>query len=162
MGWIIVIVGAVLVATFWYRQRGRRRSFWYATSDNDIEVRMRCPLEECSATMTVRTDPESYPSRRYRDVTACSLRPSTSLVRPVRRAYFADVAAPISYIRDVEATPRHPSGVACAKPCLRVLNAAESGAAEPVRCTSGVSDGLELVRQTASPGLTRVLWFHSV
>jgi hypothetical protein len=162
MGWFILIVGAVVVATLWSRQRGWRRSFWCATSDNEVEVRMRCPLEKCAATMTVRTDPESYPSRRHRDVTACSLRPSTSFVRPVRRAYFADVAAPMSYVRDVEATPRHSSEVACAKPCLRVLNAAESGAAEPVRCTSGVSDGLELVRQTASPGLTRVLWFYSV
>lgn len=162
MGWFILIVGAVVVATLWYRQRGSRRSFWCATSDNEVEIRMRCPLEKCSATMTVRTDSESYPSRRHRDVTACSLRPSTSFLRPVRRAYFADVAAPMSYVRDVEATPHHSSEVACAKPCLRVLNAAESGAAEPVRCTSGVSDGLELVRQTASPGLTRVLWFYSV
>ena len=123
---------------------------------------VRCPLEEQNATVTVCTDPDAAPSRRHLDVTACSLRPSTSFVRPVRRAYFADVAAPMSYIRDVEATPRHSPEVACAKPCLRVLNAAESGAAEPVRCTSGVSDGLELVRQTASPALARVLWFYSV
>jgi hypothetical protein len=161
MGWFILIVGAVVLATLWYRQRGWRPSFWGATSDN-VEIRMRCPLEKCSATMMVRTDPDSYPSRRHRDVTACSLRPSMSFVRPVRRAYFVDVAAPMSYVRDVEATPRHSLEVACAKPCLQVLNAAESGAAEPVRCTSGVSDGLELVRQTASPALARVLWFYSL
>ena len=30
---------------------------------------MRCPLEECSATVTVRTDPGGYPSSRHLDVT---------------------------------------------------------------------------------------------
>jgi hypothetical protein len=44
--------------------------------------------------------------------------------------------------------------------CLAVLNAAEPDAAEPVRCTSGVNDGLELVRQTQSPAITRTLWFY--
>jgi hypothetical protein len=42
-----------------------------------------------------------------------------------------------------------------------VLNAAEPGAGEPVRCTSGVSDALELARQTQSPGIMRALWFYS-
>jgi hypothetical protein len=42
------------------------------------------------------------------------------------------------------------------------LNAAEPGAAEPVRCTSGIADGLELVRQTQSPVIAQVLWLYSV
>jgi len=42
-----------------------------------------------------------------------------------------------------------------------VLNAAEPGA-EPVRCTSGVCDGLELVRQTTNPTVSRLLWLHGV
>ena len=124
---------------------------------------MRCPLEEVAATVTVRTDPEGYPSRRHLDVTACSLRPpSTSWVPPVRRAYFTDLAPLMSYICDVVANPCHSQEVACAKPCLRVLNAAEPGAAEPLRCTSGVSDGLELARQTLSPTAMRPLWFSSL
>jgi hypothetical protein len=123
---------------------------------------MRCPLEECSATVTVRTDPEGYPSRRHLDVTACSLRPSTSFVPPVRHTYCSDLAPLTSYACDVEATPCHSVEVACAKPCLRVLNAAEPGAAELVRCTSGASDGLELVRQTASRAMTQLLWFYSL
>ena len=45
---------------------------------------------------------------------------------------------------------------------LPVMNAAESGAAEPVRCTSGVSDSLELARQTQSPAIMRLLWFYGV
>jgi hypothetical protein len=30
-----------------------------------------------------------------------------------------------------------------------------------VRCTSGVSDALDLARQTQSPAMMRVLWFYS-
>jgi hypothetical protein len=123
---------------------------------------IRCPLEECAATVTVRTDPEDYPSRRHRDVTACSLRPPTSFAPPVRRAYFSDLTPLMSYICDVAANPCCSTKVACAKPCLRVLNAAELGAAEPIRCTSGVSDGLELARQTLSPAAMRPLWFYSL
>jgi|SRR5215470_6403423 len=123
---------------------------------------IRCPLEECAATVTVRTDPDGYPSRRHLDVAACSLRPSTSFAPPVRRAHFSDLTPLMSYVCDVVANPCRSSKVACAKPCLRVLNAAESGAAEPIRCTSGVSDGLELARQTLSPAAMRPLWFYSL
>ena len=122
---------------------------------------MRCPLEECSATVTVRTDPGGYPSSRHLDVTACSLRPTTSFVLPARRAYLPDVPPPVSYVREADPTPYHSLTVECAKPCLAVLNAAEPGAA-PIRCTSGVADGLELIRQTQSPAITRVLWLYSV
>jgi len=43
-----------------------------------------------------------------------------------------------------------------------VLNAAESGAAAALRCASGVSDGLELVRQTQSPAMNWVVWTLSL
>jgi len=122
---------------------------------------MRCPLEQCSATVTVRTDPDGYPSSRHRDVTACSLRPSTSFVLPARRAYLPD-ATPVSYVRETDPAPHHSLTVECAKPCLAVLNAAEPGAAAQARCTSGVADGLELVRQTQSPAIARVLLLYSL
>jgi hypothetical protein len=122
---------------------------------------VRCPLEDCTASLTVRTDPGGFPSRRHRDVTACSLLSSTSFVPPARIRYFADVAPPVSYFCEVDPAPRHSREVGCPKRCLAVLNAAESGAAEPVRCTSGVSDSMELVRQTQSPAITRLLWFYS-
>jgi hypothetical protein len=121
---------------------------------------VRCPLEDLTASLTVRTDPGGYPSRRHLDVMACSLLPSTSFVPPATRGYFSDVAPPASYLWRVDSAPCHSLEVACPRPCLAVLNAAESGAAEPVRCTSGVSDGLELVRQTQSPAITRLLWFY--
>ena len=125
---------------------------------------VRCPLGSRvgsrAATVTVRTNPGGYPSRRHVDVAACSLRPSAFFVPFARRGYFSDVAPPLSYLCGVDASPRHSSGVACAKRCLAVLNAAEAGA-EPIRCTSGVHDSLELARQTQSPAIMRCLWFYS-
>jgi hypothetical protein len=122
---------------------------------------VRCPLEDRAARVTVRTHAEGAPSGRHVDVTECSLRPTPGFALPARRGYFSDVAPPLSYLCAPDPAPRHVRALACAGRCLAVLNAAEPGAAEPVRCTSGVSDALELARQVQSPGLTRVLWFHS-
>jgi hypothetical protein len=121
---------------------------------------VRCPLEGVTAGVTVRTDPDACPSRRHRDVAACSLRPSSPFVPPPRIGHFADMAPPLSYVCEADSTPLHALGVACSRRCLGVLNAAEPGAAEPVRCTSGVSDALELIRRTHSPAITRLLWFY--
>jgi len=122
---------------------------------------VRCPLENRTASLTVRTDPGGYPSRRHLDVTACSLLPSTSIVPRARSGYFSDVAPPVSYLCEIDPAPRHSLKVACPRRCLGVLNAAESGAGEPVRCTSGFSDGLELARQTQPPAIMRLLWSYS-
>ena len=121
---------------------------------------VRCPLDDRPASLTVRTDPDGNPSRRYREVTACSLLPSTSFVVPARRGHFSDVAPPVSYLYEVPRSPHHSLNVACRQRCLAVLNAAESGGGEPPRCTSGVNDALELARQTQSPGIMRLLWLH--
>jgi hypothetical protein len=119
-----------------------------------------CPLEDGIACLTVRTAPGSRPSRRHRDVVACSLLPAPSTATSPRRGYFSDVPPPLSYSDDVDRAPHRRFDVACSKRCLGVLNAAEPGA-EQVRCTSGVNDALELARQTQSPGIMRLLWFHS-
>jgi hypothetical protein len=123
---------------------------------------VRCPVHDDTASLQVRTDPDEAPSRRHRDVTVCSLLPRTPSVPFARKGHFADVPPPLSYLCAADRTPRHSTGVRCSKPCLDVLNAAEAGVAEPLRCSSGVSDGLELVRQTQSPAMMRVLWMHSV
>lgn len=122
---------------------------------------VRCPLEDRTASLTVRSDPDGYPSRRHRDVTACSLLSATSFVPPPTIGYFPDMAPPVPYLGEVDTCPRHSLKVACRKACLAVLNAAEAGAAEPVCCTSGVSDALELARRTQSPAITRLLWLYS-
>jgi hypothetical protein len=122
---------------------------------------VRCPVEDRAATLTVRTDPEGYPSRRHLDVAACSLLLSTPFVPSARSGYFADPAPPLGYLCECDPTPRHSPEVACSKRCLAVLNAAEPGAAEPVRCTSGISDSVELARQTERPAIMRLLWYYA-
>lgn len=121
---------------------------------------VRCPLEDCTASLTVRTHRSGDPSRRHREVAACSLRPSTSFVAPEWRGYFSDVAPPIAFLHAFDRAPRYSSKVACSRRCLAILNAAEVGA-EPLRCTSGCSDAPELARQVQSPRLTRLLWYFS-
>jgi hypothetical protein len=48
------------------------------------------------------------------------------------------------------------------KPGLDVLNPAEPGGAASLRCASETGDGLDLIRQTQSPAVTRVMWMHGV
>jgi hypothetical protein len=122
---------------------------------------VRCPRTDHTATLTVRSDPGAYPSRRHRDVTACSLMPSTSFLPPARKAYFPDLT-PLSYLCEIHPAPCHSLEVACPQPCLAVLNAAEAGAAEPIRCVSGVNDSVELAHRTQSPAIRRLLWFFGV
>jgi hypothetical protein len=122
---------------------------------------VRCPLDDRAASVAVRTDPSGYPSRRHLDVAACSLLPSMSFVTPTRSRYFSEVGPAVPYLCEVDPAPCHSVEVSCPKPCLAVLNAAEPGAAEPVRCTSGVSDGMELARQTQSTAITQLLLSYS-
>src|SRR5262245_34361601 len=122
---------------------------------------VRCPRTDRAANVTVRTDPGAYPSRRHQDVTACSLMPSTSFVPPARRGYFSDLT-PLSYVCEIHPAPCHSLKVDCPRPCLAVLNAAEAGATEPLRCVSGVNDSVELARRTQSPAIKRLLWFFGV
>ena len=121
---------------------------------------VRCPLDEVTASVTVQTDPHARPSRRYRDVTACSLQPPTGFMPFVRRGYFSDVAPPVAYVCDADPAPCHTAGVTCSKACLAILNAAEPGAAELI-CTSGIHDALELARQTQTPAIARLLYYHA-
>lgn len=149
----LVVLGGIGILLF-RRRRQRRLTFTQHT--------LRCPIHDCRASLAVRTDSIAYPSRRYVDVTACSLLPPTSFVPPARTAYFSDMTPPEPYLYDISRVPRHSDEVGCSKRCLLVLNAAEScGPAEPIRCTSGISDGLELARRTQSPAIMRNLWYHS-
>jgi hypothetical protein len=121
---------------------------------------VRCPLEDRPASLTVRTDLEASPASRHREVVSCSLLPCASFVPPARKAFFADMPPSVSYLCEVDSTPIHASERACSRRCLAVLNAAERGAAETLRCTSGFADSVELVRQTQSPAVVRLLWTY--
>lgn len=118
---------------------------------------VRCPLEDCIADLSVRSDRRAAPSARHRAVIACSLR-SSMLVSPLaRRGYLPDVAPPVSY--EVGGAPCQAPEITCGRHCIAVLNAAEAGAVEPPLCTSG--DALELARLTQTAAMMRVLWSYS-
>ncbi len=120
---------------------------------------VRCPLEDCTAELSVRSDRGAAPSSRHREVMACSLRPSTPFVAPSRDGYFGDIAPSVSYHYEVGGTPCHAGKVTCGRRCLAVLNAAEAHVAEPY--TSGAGDALDLARLTQTPAMMRVLWSYS-
>ena len=120
---------------------------------------VRCPLEDCIAELSVRSDPRAAPSARHRDVIACSLRSSRLFPPLARRGYLPDVAPPVSYHYEVGGAPCQASEITCGRRCLAVLNAAEAGVAEPPLGTSG--DALELARLTQTPAMMRVLWSYS-
>lgn len=122
---------------------------------------LQCPQYGDRASLTVRTD-SAAGSERHLDVVTCSLLGSTPCAPPARMAYLPDVPGAAPYPYEVSSTPAHADRVRCPKQCLPVLNASERpGAAEPIRCTSGMSDALELARQTQPPAVVRALWYHS-
>jgi hypothetical protein len=124
------------------------------------EHTMSCPLEGGTASLTVRTDAGAPASRRHLEVVTCSLLPFTPFVPPGRKGYFSDMPPSVSYLCEVDAAPVHSAEIRCTKPCLAVLNAAEAGAGEPLRCTSGIADSFELARQTQSPAIMWRLWTY--
>ena len=158
MSWTLLsLIGIVLLggigAVFFHRRRERRLT---------LEPQaVRCPVHDEQATLAVRADTLGHPGHRYVDVTACSLHPATSFVPPLRTAYSPDGLPSEPYVYEVGRAPRHCSEVACSKGCLHVLNAAERAVTQPIGCTSGTTDGLELARQTLSPAMMWQLWFHS-
>jgi hypothetical protein len=154
----IYLVGLVIlggIGFLFFRQRRQRRLTL-------TEQTVRCPAYDEEATLAVRTDPLGCPARRHVGVATCSLLPSAPYVPPAQTAYLADMVAAGTYPYEVDTTPRHAVEVRCPKLCLPLLNAGESGPqAEPIRCSSGMADSLELARQTQSPAIMRLLWYHS-
>ena len=120
---------------------------------------VRCPLEDCTADLSVQSVPGAAPSGRHRDVIACSLRPVTPSVPLARLGYLPDVAPPVSYHYEAGGPPCHADELTCGQHCLAVLNAAEARFAGPPLCMSG--DALELARLTQTPSMMRVLWSYS-
>jgi hypothetical protein len=124
------------------------------------EHTVRCPLEDCTASVTVRTDPDSAPSRRHRDVIGCSLRPPTPYVPLPPIGHLPELPPPLSYFREGWPGPCHSTEPACSKACLAILNAAEPGAGGPAATASG--DAMELARQIESLAMMRILWTSGI
>ncbi len=160
MEWISLgLIGISLIGGIgiWLWQRHREQRFPLT------QHTVRCPLYDRQATLTVRTNPIARPRGQYVDVTACSILPATPCILPASMAYLPDMPSYEPYLQ--KARPhRYTLEVPCRKDCLYVLNEAEGSCPiRHIRCTSGISNGLELTRQVVqNPTITRLLWFHSV
>jgi hypothetical protein len=82
---------------------------------------LRCPLYDCTASLTVRTDFNGCVSARHLDVLSCSLLPSMAFVPSAANAYFPDMEPPEPYTHNIYPTPLHSTGLACRKRCLPVV-----------------------------------------
>jgi len=153
-----ILLGVLLVAgvaaLLWRRNRRR----WLIVSQG-----VRCPLHDGQAEVTVRANPDAPPSRRYGSIAACSLLSDRAVALPEQRAYLPDMPA-CEFVREpASADPVYATDAPCRQPCLRVLNAASSGTARRLTCASGVSDGLELMRQADRHVAGRQsLWYGSI
>ncbi len=125
---------------------------------------VRCPLHDCQAAVTVRTDPDAPSREQYVDVVGCSLISDAAFGLPEHRAYLPD-APSCSVLLEAAAThPVYATGVSCGQPCRFVLNvAALSVPPPPLACASGVSDAIELMRQADPRGAdSRLLYYSAI
>jgi hypothetical protein len=141
-GLSVALLGIILVAggaTLWSWYHRQRLSI--------VSQRVLCPLHDDPAEVAVRTDPEARPCRRYVDVVACSLLSDVAVGLPERRAYLSDSPPCEVLLEPARAYPVRTPEVSCAQPCVFVLNASSSRTPQPLTCASGVSDGIDLMRQ---------------
>ena len=158
-GFGLALLGTILIGGVGVLRWRRRRSQLPLTVQS-----VRCPLHDCTADMTVRTDPQAHANRQYVDVATCSLLSDAAVALPERTAYLPD--SPPCKVR-LEAARSHPvysTGVTCRQSCLSVLNAAAPAVTpQPLECTSGAADGIDLVRQVAHyPTDSQLLWYSSL
>ena len=154
----LTLLGVVLVAgVATLRWRYRRQRLPVASRS------VLCPVHEDQADVTVRTDPEARPGRQYVDVVACSLLSDAAFALPERRGYLADSPPCEVLLETARAYPVHTADVSCRQPCVFALNAASSAERpQPLACASGVSDGIDLMRQIdGRVSGSRLLWYSS-
>jgi hypothetical protein len=151
----LVLVGIAIVGGLGLlARRAYRRSGLPVT-----EVAVRCPENDCQATVAVRTDPAAQTCAQYVDVVACSLHPGAVVQLPERTAWLADAPSVPVKLEPARSCPA--TTVACDQGCVHVLNEAASPVARlPLDCTSGAADAIDLVRQAERrPRITRLLWY---
>ena len=154
----LTLLGVILVAgvaTLLWRYRRQRLPI--------VSQSVLCPLHDSQADVTVRTDPDARPCRQYVDVVACSLLSDAAVARPERRGYLPDSPPYEVLLEPARAYPVHMTDVSCLQPCVFVLNAASSSVTpRPLACASGVSDGIDLMRQVDRHTTgSRLLWYSS-
>jgi hypothetical protein len=122
---------------------------------------VRCPLHDCQAEVSVRTDPRATSRQQYVDVIGCSLVSDGAIGLPERRAYLPDAPSCSVLLETATTRPVYATGVSCRQPCRFVLNAAALPVPPPaLACASGASDAIELMRQVDSSFTdSRLLWY---
>jgi hypothetical protein len=112
--------------------------------------------------VSVRTDPEAQSCRQYLRVTTCSLLSNAAVALPERIAYLSDSPSYRVQLEPARSYPVHTTEVSCPQDCVFLLNeAAVATALPPVTCTSGMSDSIDLVRQTIrNPRMSRLLCYY--
>ena len=125
---------------------------------------VRCPVHDCQAAVTVRTDPDAPSREQYVDVVGCSLMSDAAFGLPEHRAYLPDAPTCSVLLETATTHPIYATGVSCRQACRFVLNvSALSVAPPPLACASGVSDAIELMRQADPRGTdSRLLWYSGV
>ena len=154
----LILLGVVLVAgvvTLRWRYRRQRLPI--------VSRNVLCPRHDSRADVTVRTDPDARSGRQYVDVVACSLLSDAAVGLPERRGYLPDSPPCEVVLEAASAHPVHTTDVSCAQTCVFVLNeASPSVTPRPVACASGVSDGIDLMRQVDRRATgCRLLWYSS-
>lgn len=146
----VLAIGALT----WRRHREQR----LVDTSHDV----RCPVDDSPAHVTVRTDPRAQSCRQHLRVTTCSRLSEATAARPERTAYLSDIPP---HRMSPEPTREHPvlaTEVSCRQDCVFVLNEiAVCAEGPPVECGSGVSDSIDLVRQTVrNPRISRLLYYY--
>ena len=155
----LTLLGLVLfagVASFRWRQRKRRLPV--------VARSVRCPLHDGQAHITVRRDPHAPARERYVEVTRCSLQSDLAVALPAHTEYLPD-SPPYQVVLETATThPVFAPGVSCSQRCVSVLNAATPAVTpQPLACSSGVSDAIELMRQAGAPTKgSRLSWYAGV
>jgi hypothetical protein len=149
----LTLIGAI-GALVWWRHREQRLV--------DTRHRVRCPRNDSQAHVSVRTDPQAPSCRQYLRVTTCSLLSNAAVALPERIAYLPDSPSYRVQLEPARSHPVYTTEVACPQDCVFVLNEATVATAlPPVTCTSGMSDSIDLIRQTMrNPRMSRLLCYY--
>lgn len=154
----LTLLGMAIIAAIgtlvWRRHRGQRLQ---VTHHN-----VRCPSHDCQANVAVRTDPEARSRQQFVSVTACSLLSDAGGALPERTAYLSDFPPYKVRLETARSYPVYAAEVSCPQHCVVVLNEGSvSVVSQPVECTSGISDAVELAAQTVrNPRISRLLWYY--
>lgn len=153
---ISALLGGGFCILLWQRRRAHRLIVTHQT--------VRCPLHHLDATMTVRTDPNALPERRYQEVTACSLLPEQAAAVSTTDGARLQLFAYEGLYTSAEPLPRYSAHVSCGQDCLYTLNGVTEGCHRQQRAHPAGLDASVSLRQQeeVSQRLQRTTLYHSV